>query len=218
MRLTAEQVTHRFAGLPGNVLSDVSLVASAGRMLAITGPSGSGKSTLLSIVGLVLVPETGQVSWDGIRLTGPTAASARTRLFGWVTQTSNLLGARSVVDNVAVALLGQGVDHAAARRAAVPALATVGLGHRALAPACVLSGGEAQRLTIARMMLAAKPVLLADEPTGHLDRVNTELVVGTLRAAADRGGAVVIATHDLRVARACDDRLELVDGRASWPG
>jgi ABC-type lipoprotein export system ATPase subunit len=219
MRLTAERITHRFKGQPGNVLSDVSMVASSGGMLAITGPSGSGKSTLLSVLGLILAPGAGRVSWDGICLTGRRALpSVRAGLFGWVTQASHVFSSRSVVDNVAVAVLGQGMDHETARRAAMPALETVGLGHRARAPAGLLSGGEAQRLTVARMMLAAKPVLLADEPTGQLDRANTDLVVDTLRAAAGRGAAVVIATHDQRVAGACDERLELVDGRVTWGG
>ncbi len=199
------------------MLTGVCLTVEAGVMLAVTGPSGSGKSTLLSVCGLLLRPEQGTVSWCGAPLvTGRARAAARAELFGWITQTSNVFGARSVLDNAAITLLCKGARRGDAHLRAAEALTAVGLAHRTDLPARDLSGGETQRLAVARVMLGAKQVLLADEPTGQLDRANTDMVVQTLRTAAGQGAAVLVATHDRRVAQACDRWLELVDGQASW--
>ncbi len=217
MPLVVDAVSHRFQPQGAPVLSAVSLTATPGRMLAVTGPSGSGKSTLLSVIGLLINPMEGAVSWEGTALaTGRARAAARAELFGWITQNTNVLGARTVLDNAAIALLGNGFRRRDARLRARSALAAVGLAHREDMPARDLSGGETQRLAVARAMLGGKPVIIADEPTGQLDRANTEMVVQTLRTAADNGAAVIAATHDSNVAQACDDWLELEDGRAAW--
>ncbi len=215
MSLTAVDVSHQFTGTAGPVLDQVSLTVEPGEMLAVTGPSGSGKSTLLSVLGTLLRPAAGQVCWAGQDLYADRATTrrARTALFSWVLQTSNHFAGRTAEDNVAVALLARGWRHAEARGAAGGALAQVGLGHVRRAPARLLSGGEVQRMTLARALVAGRPVVLADEPTGQLDRANTGAVAHALRECARQGAAVVVATHDPRVAEACDRQLALVDGR-----
>lgn len=215
MSLTAVDVFHQFAGTVRPVLDGVSLTLRPGEMLAVTGPSGSGKSTLLSVLGTLLRPAAGQVCWAGQDLYADraTTRAARTALFSWILQTSNHFAGRSAEDNVAVALLARGWRHAEARLAAGAALAQVGLGHVHGAPARLLSGGEVQRMTLARALVAGRPVVLADEPTGQLDRANTQAVADALRACAQRGAAVLVATHDPRVADSCDRQLALVDGR-----
>jgi ABC-type lipoprotein export system ATPase subunit len=132
-----------------------------------------------------------------------------------VLQNSACLEARHAIDNVAMVRLSQGASVAEARSEARHALEQVGLGHRLSARASELSGGELQRVTIARAISSRKPVVLADEPTGQLDSRNTDLVGEALSACAAAGQVVVIATHDPNLIRYCDRQLEIVDGQIS---
>jgi ABC-type lipoprotein export system ATPase subunit len=211
--VAVREVTHHYPG-GGTVLDGVSVAVARGEMVAMCGPSGSGKSTLLSVLGLLLRPVAGSVcvlgeaAWMGRLHTEALRRSA----FAWVLQNSACLEARTAVDNVAVVRLAQGESLGRARRGAEAALVRVGLGDRLHARASHLSGGELQRMTVARALLSGRPVVLADEPTGQLDSRNSDLVAGALRACARAGQAVIVATHDLAITGYCDRRLTLAAG------
>lgn len=210
--LVVSGLAFRYPGTRLAVIEDFSQTFRAGTLTAVVAPSGAGKSTLLSLLGLLLRATAGTVDVDGIgvdwRHPG-RVAELRTSRFAWVLQNNACFEARTARDNVAVALLASGRGMSAARAAADDALAAVGLQGQADMPARFLSGGEQQRMTIARALLADRPVLLADEPTGNLDRANSQLVFAALRAGADRGAAVVAATHDLRSAAIADQVVDL---------
>jgi putative ABC transport system ATP-binding protein len=201
-------------GVPGPgraLLSEVSLVAPAGRMLAVTGSSGSGKTTLLSVLGGLVPPGAGSVAYDG-QPVGTRSGEPRPGT-AFVLQTYGLVPSLTAEENVAIALRARGVAPAEASRRALGALDRVGVGDLAERTVQELSGGQLQRVAVARALAVVPDVLLADEPTSELDEKNRDLVVAELRAEADRGAVVVLATHDPEVAELCDDELHLVDGR-----
>lgn len=200
MRLELSGVVKSFGDR--RVLTGVDLVVAGGEMLAVTGPSGSGKSTLLAIMSGLLAADAGHV-----RLVDPDAPSAlpmRSHLAAWIPQGSNVLGARSVLDNAMVGALATGCDRSSGEELAERALSQMGIEERRFDNACVLSGGEQQRLAIARALCGGRPFLFADEPTGNLDRLNTRTVIAALRRAADDGIAVIVATHDPAITPSCD--------------
>ena len=200
-------------------LEGVDLVGGPGEFVAITGPSGSGKSTLLQALGGILQPESGQVWLEGRRLDAmgeSELALQRRRRIGFVFQFFQLLPTMSAVENVAVPLLLDGAADAFDR--AEQALARVGLAERGGHRPAELSGGEQQRVAVARAVVAQPRLICADEPTGNLDTVTGEEVLGLLRDLADGGHAVVMATHEPRVAAFADRVVRLVDGRLVAPG
>jgi len=203
------------AGPDGPVLSDVSMVALPGRIVAVTGSSGSGKTTLLSVLGGLVRPEQGEVAYGdgpvGTRTGEPRRGTAM------VLQTYGLVPSLTAEENVAIALrAGRTAPEEAATRA-VEALERVGIGDLAERLVTELSGGQLQRVAVARALAVDPDVLLADEPTSELDEHNRDLVVGELRLHADRGAVVVLATHDPEVAALCDEEVHLVDGRVAGP-
>lgn len=177
--------------------------------LAIVGASGSGKSTLLHLMAGLLLPTAGRVTWPGLQ----RAPTRRPGLVGTIFQGPSLLPALNVLENVELPLLLQGRDAASANQDAADALTTLGLDGFGSALPEELSGGQAQRVAVARV-LALRPVLIcADEPTGQLDRDNADHVVDVLLRAGDElGAAVVIATHDPRVSARLRNRWSVVDG------
>jgi putative ABC transport system ATP-binding protein len=193
------------------LLDRVSLVATSGRMLAVTGPSGSGKTTLLSVLGGLIAPTSGTVAYDGqpvgTRSGEPRAGTA------FVLQTYGLVPTLTAEENISIALRARGIDPAEAIRLAVLALDRVAVGDLADRLIQELSGGQLQRVAVARALAAEPDVLLADEPTSELDEKNRDLVVAEIRAEATRGALVVVATHDPEVAEMCDDSIHLVDGQ-----
>jgi putative ABC transport system ATP-binding protein len=193
------------------VLDEVSLEAGSGRMLAVTGSSGSGKTTLLSLVGGLARPAAGEASYDG----GPVMTKQGEPLpgTGFVLQSYGLVPTLTAAENVAVALRGRGAGPAEATDRAVEALARVHVDELADRLISELSGGQLQRVAVARALVVGADVLLADEPTSELDETNRDVVVGQLRREADRGAVVLLATHDPAVAEECDDEIHLVDGR-----
>jgi putative ABC transport system ATP-binding protein len=193
------------------VLDGVSLVARTGQMLAVTGPSGAGKTTLLSILGGLLAPTSGSVAYDGLPV-GTRAGEPRAGT-AFVLQTYGLVPSLTAEENVSIALRSAGVGPAEAVRRATAALERVGVGDLADRLIQELSGGQLQRVAVARALAAEPDVLLADEPTSELDERNRDLVVGEIRAEALRGALVVLATHDPEVAEMCDDEIHLVDGQ-----
>ena len=193
------------------VLDDVSVTAGPGRILAVTGTSGSGKTTLLSLLGGLARPTEGEASYDG----GPVTTRQREPLpgTGFVLQSYGLVPTLTAAENVAIAPRGRGVAAVEATERALAALARVGVDELADRLISELSGGQLQRVAVARALVVEADVLLADEPTSELDEANRDLVVGQLRMEADRGAIVLLATHDPAVAEECDDELHLVDGQ-----
>ncbi len=209
-------LTRRFATPVGplEVLTGVDLDVAAGEVVAITGPSGSGKSTLLHLLAGLDRPTAGEVRWGALAiqdLAPDAAARARVGRVGLVFQQHHLLADLSAHENVTLPGRVQGrVD--AARGDAL--LEAVGLTARRDARPRTLSGGERLRVAVARALYARPAVVLADEPTGSLDRASADAVVDVLLAAAAAdGAAVVLVTHDAQVAARADRRARLEAGR-----
>jgi putative ABC transport system ATP-binding protein len=191
-------------------LQGVTLAVEAGEMVAVTGPSGSGKSTLLSCLAGLDEPDGGMVRIAGERLSRrPEEDRARVRAagIGVLYQQVNLVGHLSVRDNVSLARrLGRGGE-------TNDALQRAGIAHRAHARPAQLSGGELARAGLAVALANEPAVILADEPTGELDDITAERVLGLLRERADGGAAVLVVTHSPEVAAAADREIRLRDGR-----
>ncbi len=196
---------------------DVSFTARAGEMVAIVGPSGSGKSTLLSLLGLLDSPDGGSIEIEGIELASLTSKGRtdfRSRRVGFIFQAFNLIPNLTARENVLLPLeFAQWPKENRAPRA-TEMLTMVGLdGNKADRRPAKLSGGEQQRVAIARAFVAQPQLILADEPTGSLDRKTGEKIVALLRAAASTQQAtVLVVTHDDSVARLADRRFEIEDG------
>jgi putative ABC transport system ATP-binding protein len=191
---------------------------AGGELVAVVGPSGSGKSTLLHLLGGLDRPDAGRVLLEGTdisRLRNRDLAIIRRRRLGFVLQFFSLLPSLTALENVAFPLLLDGDRRA--RAAAVEALGRVGMEHRSRHKPSELSGGEQQRVVLARAVVARPAVILADEPTGSLDSTNSELIFGLLREIATSGGSVVVVSHDHRVEDYADHVLRLEDGVARPP-
>lgn len=202
------------------VLHGIDLHLRAGEFCAVIGPSGSGKSTLLNIIGLLDRPTAGQLAVCGQETTALDDAALtrlRGRSIGFVFQYHHLIGAFTAVENVMMPMLGDaGFPTSAMRERALALLKSVGLSHRANNLATHLSGGEQQRVAVARSLAMQPAVLLADEPTGNLDTQSAEVVFGLLREVnREHGTAVLFVTHNPALATRCDRTLEVVDGRIS---
>ncbi|MEV4015714.1 ABC transporter ATP-binding protein [Nonomuraea angiospora] len=196
-------------------LKSVSLQIAAGEMVSIIGPSGSGKSTLLHIMGTLDRPTSGLVKVVGCdvgRLPDRRLSALRARRIGFVFQQFHLSPGLSAVDNVADGLLYAGIPRKERRRRAVNALEQVGLGHRLEHRPYQMSGGEQQRVAVARAVVGEPALLLADEPTGNLDTAAGSEVLKVLHDLHDAGTTVVVITHDSEVAQAADRQVRVRDG------
>jgi putative ABC transport system ATP-binding protein len=196
------------------VLRGVSVQARPGEVLAVTGTSGAGKTTLLSAMAGLLAPATGRVLVDGEPLGDRDHAVALGVVL--IPQDNGLAAILTAAENISVAVIATGGSPADARRRTAESLEPLGLSGQANQLIEELSGGQQQRTAIARGLALRGDVLLADEITSELDAANRQRVMELLRAEADRGAAVVFATHDPEAAAACDRELHLAEGQAVW--
>jgi lipoprotein-releasing system ATP-binding protein len=202
-----------------HVLRGVNLSIAPGEIVALLGPSGSGKSTLLQAVGLL------EGGFGGsIRITGTEAArmnssertATRRDMLGFIYQFHHLLPDFNAIENVVLPQLVKGTSRADADARAADLLTTLGLGHRLTHRPSQLSGGEQQRVAVARALANRPALILADEPTGNLDEATAEIVFGEfLRLVRQEGSAAVVATHNERLAARMDRVLRLHEGHLS---
>lgn len=217
-------------GAPGEVkaLKTASLLIEQGDFVSITGPSGAGKSTLLNVLALLDPPTKGKYfidDLDATKLSDSQLAALRAHTFSFVFQAFHLIDERTVTENVALGLMYSGDTAGSGEETAQitdtqrieQALNFVGLTHKQHAKAVQLSGGERQRVAIARAIVAANPVLVADEPTGNLDSANSRSVMRVLDKLNQSGTTVIVVTHDPKVAAHAKTRIEVHDGVVTVP-
>jgi len=217
--ITLRDVTKRYDPTGRPALDGVDLDIEAGRITAVMGPSGGGKSTLLNLIGGLDRPTIGEIVVTDVRvdrLSESGAARFRRATVGYVFQLFHLLDDLTVADNVAIPALLAGVGRAQAADRAEELLNQLGLAAKAGSFPATLSGGERQRVAIARAIVNRPAVLLADEPTGALDRSNGESALALLEDLNRRGQTIVVVTHDERLAEQRAHRvIQLVDGVVS---
>ena len=202
-------------GVSVPALRGVDLALHPGEFAAVIGPSGSGKSTLLHMAGGLEPPTSGEIWLNGQRVDGLSQArwaKLRRRHIGFVFQFFNLVSNMTVADNVELAALMGGATRRQARHRREELLAELGLAGKADAAPARLSGGEQQRVALARAMANRPSLLLADEPTGNLDSAASQAVLRLLATAHADGQAILLVTHDARVASAADRVISLFDG------
>jgi ABC-type lipoprotein export system ATPase subunit len=215
LELRGVSKTYSNGALPVEVLHDVSLSAEAGTVTALLGRSGCGKSTLLNLAGAMDFPTAGEVLIDGRATTALSESeltALRRRRVGFVFQSFQLLPTLTVLENVELPLLLAGAANTS--EAARERLRWVGLEEKAASMPYQLSGGQMQRVSLARALVHSPDLLIADEPTGNLDTASGEQVLALLGEAAARFGAtVLIATHSAEAAAIATVRVRLRDGR-----
>jgi putative ABC transport system ATP-binding protein len=196
-------------------LRGVDIQVYRSEFLAIIGPSGSGKSTLLHLIGAIEPPTSGEILFDDKLLSAMSddeRSIVRRRCFGFIFQRINLLPTLSSIENVALPLLIDNEPRATALEKAQKALEMAGIAHRGRHLPSEMSGGEQQRVAIARALVIEPALILADEPTGALDRVTGRKIVAELRACVEDGRAVVVVTHDPEIADQADRKIVVCDG------
>ena len=199
-----------------HALSGIHLAIRNGEYVSIAGPSGCGKSTLLSILGLLDTPTGGRYKLNGKpaeSLTLSERARIRNREIGFIFQSFNLIGDLSVYENVELPLTYRGMPNQERRKRVQEALEKVGMAHRMKHFPSQLSGGQQQRVAVARAIAGQPLILLADEPTGNLDSVNGEAVMGLLQELHRGGATICMVTHDPRFAKHAERSIHLFDGR-----
>ena len=215
--ITTSSLSRAFEGGGSTVwaVNSVELEVEAGELLAVTGRSGSGKTTLLNLLSGLDRPTEGAVFFEGqdlAKLPERELVELRRRKIGFVFQSFGLMPLLSAQENVELPLHIMGVSWRERRRRAEETLESVGLGPRAKHRPYELSGGEQQRVSIARALVTNPEVVFADEPTGELDTTTARAITGILRRISEEGTTVIVATHDLSLAAAGDRHLEMADG------
>lgn len=214
MKLVVDDLTVEFnsGGYRIRPLNGLSFVAEDGELVVVLGPSGCGKTTLLSCLAGLLTPTSGSIRLDGSDVTelkGAELSSYRRHTVGVVFQAFNLIPSVSARYNVMIPLLLARSPARTARLRADELLARVGLEDRATHRPDELSGGQQQRVAIARALVQDPPLVLADEPTAHLDYIQVETILGLIRELASPGRTVLVATHDERITQLADRVIEL---------
>ena len=215
--LKLQEVTKSYAGTPPvHALSDVSVSVRHGEFVGIVGASGSGKSTLLHVIGTLTRPTSGSVFINGMNTDGMSdgaLSGLRSRDVGFVFQEFFLISGLSAVQNVANGLLYSGVQEADRLRRSEIMLERVGLGHRLNHLPNEMSGGEQQRVAVARALVHEPSFVLADEPTGNLDSRSTESMMELFYSLNEEGTTIIIITHDREVAERFPRQVALKDGK-----
>jgi putative ABC transport system ATP-binding protein len=197
-------------------LRGISFEIERGEYVAIEGPSGCGKSTLLSILGLLDTPSSGLYKLNGRsveHLNANERATIRNREIGFIFQNFNLIGDLSVAENVELPLVYRGMTRGERRLRVAEVLERVRIPHRGKHYPMQLSGGEQQRVAVARALAGDPSILLADEPTGNLDTQNGEAVMELLNELHDAGSTIIMVTHDFRFAKQAKRSIGLLDGQ-----
>ena len=216
--LKLEMISHSYvqAGRQVDVLSEASLMLYPGRITALVGPSGAGKTTLLNVAGLLEQPKSGQVWINGTKATGLSErkrTQLRRRHIGMVFQFHRLFPEFSALENIVIPQMLSGLSQTESEKRAKLLLEMVGLSDRATHRPGLLSGGEQQRVAIARSVANAPDILLADEPTGNLDPETGETVFQSLQKIVHgTDTAALIVTHNQKLAAKMDEILELENG------
>ena len=197
-------------------LDGVSLSIERGEFVAVVGQSGSGKSTMMNVLGCLDIPTYGEYFLNGTNvreLTDKELSRIRNREIGFIFQQYNLIQGLSVLENVELPLIYQGIDPIDRREMAMEALARVGLAERAKAKPTQMSGGQQQRVAIARAISTRPPIIMADEPTGALDSRTGLEVLGFLRELNREGSTVILITHDNGIAATARRIVRMQDGK-----
>ncbi|MDE1175427.1 MAG: ABC transporter ATP-binding protein [Edaphobacter sp.] len=213
--ISLKEVTRDYSGHAGKVcaLNAASFSIVAGEWVAITGPSGSGKSTLVNMIGCLDRPTQGALMIDGVDVASMSATDLdrfRADKIGFIFQQFHLIPYLSALENV---MLAQYFHSMTDEKEARAALERVGLGNRADHLPSELSGGEQQRVCVARALINNPPILLADEPTGNLDEANQKIVAGLLKDLHAQGHTIVMVTHDPEMASLAQRRIALSHGK-----
>jgi putative ABC transport system ATP-binding protein len=211
-------VEYSSGGYAVRPINGLSLDVAAGSLLILLGPSGCGKTTLLSCLGGILRPKSGAIKFDGVDVTaldGHALAKYRRDKVGIVFQAFNLVPSLTALENVMVPLRAAGMSRAWSRRRADELLTRVNLADRIKHRPGDLSGGQQQRVAVARAIALEPPLILADEPTAHLDFIQVEEVLRLIRSLAEGERVVVVATHDSRILPMADHVVELAPTVAS---
>lgn len=209
--------TYRDGEAFAEVLKGISFSVDTGEFVAIQGPSGAGKSTLLNLLGALDKPDSGKIVIDGLELTSQikrqTVDLFRRDKIGFIFQNHYLMQEFTVIENVMLPLRAQGKTHAEAKAKAQKILERIGLGHRMNHFPSQISGGESQRVAVARAVVKNPPLVLADEPTGNLDSENRQRFIDVLNTlqAEDRL-TIIVVTHEAELAMAASRRLVMKDG------
>jgi putative ABC transport system ATP-binding protein len=212
LEVTDLVIEYSSGGYPVRPIDGLSLDASGGELVLLLGASGCGKTTLLSVLAAILTPTSGTARVAGVdivNLRGPALTEYRRKTVGVVFQAFNLVPSLSALENVMVPLRGAGVRRRPAHDRATALLERVDLQHRLAHRPGELSGGQQQRVAIARALAHDPPVVLADEPTAHLDYIQVDGVLKLIRELADDGRLVVVATHDERMIPLADKVVNL---------
>lgn len=215
LKLTDICKDYRQGREPVRVLKNINLTVERGEYLAIMGPSGSGKTTLMNLIGCLDVPTSGSYELDGRDLkdlSDDDLAEVRNRHIGFVFQSFHLMPKLDARDNVALPLLYAGVPLKERRERAEEALKAVGLGDRMDFLPNQLSGGQCQRIAIARAMVGKPDLLLADEPTGALDTRSGNQIMDIFRQLSQEGMTIIMITHEPAIAACADKTYHILDG------
>ena len=198
-----------------HVLKAISLTVEKGEYLAILGPSGSGKSTLMNIIGCMDVMDGGTYNLDGVEIEMAKErelTNIRNQKIGFIVQKYHLIPTYNVLQNIVMPLLMRGMNLKEAKDASMDTIAMLGLAERIDHKPNELSGGQQQRVAIARALVGQPAILLADEPTGALDRNSGKEVLKLFQRLSDMGNTIVMITHDLSVAEHAKRVVRIVDG------